>query len=174
MSKSVKISLSSQEENEEDGRTGLPEGNDEIQYVVRNGRVFEKRKSTTVDDGLSLPQLLQQRNTENTTNSFSSRIIKSLKNYLGYREEAIPEAPDREFCSSTYMKLSRGVTAYRLIEPALMTEEEVTKLPLTVMLHGLYSSSYMWADLADLMMNCDHGPNVRSFRHVFINLIHKT
>lgn len=70
-------------------------------------------------------------------------------------------APDADFCADSFIKLSRGVTAYRLIEPSTAKDETVESLPVAVLLHGMYTSSYMWADVADLLCDCEQGPNCR-------------
>lgn len=137
-------------------------------YVTRNGRTFEKRFISFKENTSSLPELLRQRRGLNRQMGFSSRLISSLHRFISGR--GVTEAdhpPDESFCANTYVKLSRGITAYRLMEPALASPEVLaddnprTSLPLVVCLHGLATSSYIFADLADLLMDCDNGPQCR-------------
>lgn len=132
--------------------------NGDIIYVTRNGKTFEKRLASYEENPLSIPELIDQRRRQQGSSSFPSRIWSSIKNAArGTFRAQDRRSPDADFCACSYLKLSRGLTAYRFIEPALTAEEEMEKLPLVVCLHGVASASYIFADLADLLMNCDQG-----------------
>eukprot|EP01035_Chromulina_nebulosa_P017088 gene17088-22601_t len=130
--------------------------NDDKIIVVRNGKTFEKRLAGYKESTPSVPELLKM--AHNKQKSFASRIMASIR---GINLNDGDQSPDNDFCASTFMKLTHGITAYRLLEPALVPDELIDKLPLIVCLHGLTTASYMWADLSDLLMNCDHGPQCR-------------
>ena len=129
-------------------------------FVIRNGKQYEKRLAGYEEDPKSIPDLLKEKTALLRTRAAASRAFVSMKSFIGIIGEDAPP-PDAHFCASTYMKLSKGITAYRLIEPALATDEMIQKLPLVVCLHGMTTSSYIFGDLADLMMNNDHGPSCR-------------
>ena len=59
--------------------------------------------------------------------------------------------PDGELFANSYVKLSHGITAYYIIEPADVDELESDPLevPVVLCLHGLTNSSYMYRDLAE-------------------------
>lgn len=83
---------------------------------------------------------------------------------LGYRYHDFfdfENSPDRDFHASSYIKLTHGMTAYRLMEPYKIDEDQLPNCPLIVCLHGMMNSSYMWRDVVDLLIDCDHGPNAR-------------
>lgn len=130
----------------------------DIIYVTRNGKTFEKRLASYEENPLSIPELIEQRRREIGSNSLTSRVWSSIKSATrGAFRTAGRRSPDADFCACSYLKLSRGLTAYRFIEPALTAEEDMEKLPLIVLMHGVTTASYIFADLADLLMNCDQG-----------------
>lgn len=71
-------------------------------------------------------------------------------------------APDVDFHSDSLITLSKGITAYRLIEPRYFKRNgDNDTVPLTVCLHGFWNASYMWADVSDLLSNFEQGPQSR-------------
>ncbi|RYH02506.1 alpha/beta hydrolase [archaeon] len=73
-------------------------------------------------------------------------------------EEPDMAPPDEDFHCKKVIRLPHGYTAYRLIEPSNPTSSPA---PLTVLIHGMYNSGYMWADLAELMAEFEQGPKCR-------------
>lgn len=69
-------------------------------------------------------------------------------------------SPDSDFHADSLIKLTHGITAFRLIEPKTEREEGVTA-PVIVCLHGLSNCFYMWADVTDLLTDFDQGPQAR-------------
>ena len=70
-------------------------------------------------------------------------------------------SPDEEWCADTLIKLTRGVTAYRLEIPECTKDAQTDHVPLVVCLHDICSASYMWRDLAFLLQNIRTGPPAR-------------
>lgn len=68
------------------------------------------------------------------------------------------EPPDSDFCGDSLIKLTHGTTAFKIIKPRPQYRMKENK-PVIVCLHGMYSSSFMWADIADLLSDFDQGPN---------------
>ena len=66
---------------------------------------------------------------------------------------------DSDWCADCKIVLSRGVTAYKLVAPA--ADAQVDHVPLVVCLHDLTNSSYMWKDLATLLIDARSGPPAR-------------
>jgi len=66
--------------------------------------------------------------------------------------------PDEDFHANKLVKLSRGYTAYRILDPI---SSENSNPPLIVLLHGLYDSSYIWADVAELLADFEQGPRAQ-------------
>lgn len=127
------------------------------QYVMRGGQRFEKRSSKPADEeeSESKPTIHQDfRNTQ----SFFSRLFCPMNRPPPPRSG---KSPDNDFCATSLIKLSHGITAYRLIEPSTATDENADTIPVIVCLHGMYNASYMWADVADLLCDCERGPNAR-------------
>lgn len=69
-------------------------------------------------------------------------------------------SPDFDFHADSFIKLTYGITAYRLIDPRDISIPE-HKIPLIVCLHGVSNSSYMWSDVADLLTDFEQGPQAR-------------
>ena len=67
-------------------------------------------------------------------------------------------APDDDFHADSLITLSKGLTAYRLIEPRLIQRTKKEQQRVIVCLHGLYDSSYIWSDIADLLTDFEQGP----------------
>jgi predicted alpha/beta-fold hydrolase len=65
------------------------------------------------------------------------------------------ECPDDDFYSDNIVRLSNGFTAYRVLEPL---KPDSPDPPLIILIHGLQNSSYMWADVAELLADFDQGP----------------
>mmetsp|Transcript_17082 Transcript_17082/g.17151 ORF Transcript_17082/g.17151 Transcript_17082/m.17151 type:complete len:335 (+) Transcript_17082:130-1134(+) len=70
-------------------------------------------------------------------------------------------APDSNFCAETLVKLSNGITAYKLVAPINGADPKMT----IVCLHGFNTSSWMWSDLAEIYTDelCGPGAQVLVF-----------
>ena len=66
---------------------------------------------------------------------------------------------DADWCADCKIVLSRGTTAYKLLEPAV--DAQVDHVPLVVCLHDMTNSSYMWKDIGTLLADARSGPPVR-------------
>jgi len=76
-------------------------------------------------------------------------------------QNVVPSVPpDSDFFGDSLIKLKHGVTAFRIIEPRPSILQRENK-PVIVCLHGMYSSSFMWADIGDLLSDFEQGPNAR-------------
>ncbi len=74
---------------------------------------------------------------------------------------ALDNSPDAEFHADSLIKLTHGVTAYRIIEPKDMNGKTADTVPIIVLLHSLHGASYMWADIADLLSDFEQGPQAK-------------
>lgn len=74
---------------------------------------------------------------------------------------ALDNSPDAEFHADSLIKLTHGVTAYRIIEPKDMNTKSLDTVPIIVLLHSLHGASYMWADIADLLSDFEQGPQAK-------------
>lgn len=70
-------------------------------------------------------------------------------------------SPDDDFHADSLIKLSHGVTAYRIVEPRDLDESYDQLRPVVVCLHGMTNSSYMWADLTELLAEFEQGPRAK-------------
>jgi pimeloyl-ACP methyl ester carboxylesterase len=75
--------------------------------------------------------------------------------------EEVRHAPDEEWCADTLIKLTRGVTAYRLDLPETSDDATQDHIPLVVCLHDICNASYMWKDLSHLLTHIKTGPPAR-------------
>ncbi len=75
--------------------------------------------------------------------------------------EEARHSPDEEWCADTLIKLTRGVTAYRLEIPESSNDAQADHVPLVVCLHDISNASYMWKDLAFLLQHVQTGPPAR-------------
>jgi pimeloyl-ACP methyl ester carboxylesterase len=69
-------------------------------------------------------------------------------------------SPDFEFHADSFIKLTNGITAYRLVDPR-DNRRSSNAIPLIVCLHGASNCSYMWADVTDLLTDFEQGPQAR-------------
>lgn len=78
--------------------------------------------------------------------------------------------PDIDFHANSMVKLTHGLTAYKLIKPikrastGLNHAEPVKNAiidPLIVCLHGWLNSSYMWESIATLLSSFEQGPHAQ-------------
>jgi hypothetical protein len=67
----------------------------------------------------------------------------------------LTESPDDDFYADNIVKLLHGYTAYRVVEPI---KPDSSDPPLIVLVHGFQNSSFMWADVAELLADFDQGP----------------
>lgn len=139
--------------------TKLSNLNDMGRYVYRGGKKFETRQAESAVKVTNFhydEELLPRRNV--------SRLFCCGKPRYGsieYQMSQSPDMPDVDFCADSLVKLSNGITAYRLTEPSTATNESADSLPLVICLHDMTNSSYMWADVVDLLADCDQGPQAR-------------
>lgn len=73
----------------------------------------------------------------------------------------LTNSPDMEFHADSLIKLTHGVTAYRIVEPKDIGNRPLDTIPIVVCLHGLLGASYMWGDIADLLSDFEQGPQAR-------------
>lgn len=73
----------------------------------------------------------------------------------------LDNSPDAEFHADSLIKLTHGVTAYRIVEPKDLQNRSLDTVPIIVCLHSLQGASYMWADIADLLSDFEQGPQAR-------------
>jgi hypothetical protein len=71
--------------------------------------------------------------------------------------------PDQSFAATQLIHLTRGNTAYKIIESqGLIDDRGNTMDPITIVcLHGLTDSSYIWEDIAEVLSSSDAGPCAR-------------
>jgi hypothetical protein len=122
------------------------------EYVVRGAKRFERRTSAR-------PKALERTvvNVHVDERGFFTRLCcgKDPRADIGGPE------PDADFHADCLVKLGKGVCAYRFTEPSTATDENADTLPIVVCLHGMTNSSYMWADVVDLLCDSDQGPQAR-------------
>lgn len=103
---------------------------------------------------------------EDPNNSDSSRSQSGKRfccGLFGKENSDFPDgdaSPDSEFHADSLIKLSHGVTAFRIVEPR-ESDRLIESIPVIVCLHGFQNSSYMWADIADLLSDFEQGPQAR-------------
>ena len=136
---------------------------DGARYVYRDGQRFDTRLAETVvkTQGFVYDEEIKPQNFFAKLGMCCFR--KSVADYtkLNARAAQSASSPDNDFCADSLVKLTNGVTAYRLTEPATTTNENADLLPVVVCLHDFTNSSYMWADAVDLLADCDQGPQAR-------------
>lgn len=132
------------------------------EVVVRNNKQFELRSPA----GVSMKQIpISAIAQDNNQAGFFKRLLcgnwASL--FLHHEHDDTIASPDEDFHADCFVKLSRGTTAYRFIEPSNTSEDQckVKNTPTIVCLHGLTNSSYMWHELAGLLTDSDEGPKAR-------------
>lgn len=126
--------------------------------VSRNGIVFKQQFSTE-------EEINNQAGEIRGASSTASRPSRSIMSHLfgGCFGSDIVYNPADQFVTDTtffadcFVTLSHGVTAYRYIEPPIDDKTDIGQLPVTILLHGLYNFSYMWADLADTLTANEQG-----------------
>jgi hypothetical protein len=74
-----------------------------------------------------------------------------------------PAAPDQTFAATQLIHLTRGNTAYKIIESEGVVDDRGNSMePITIVcLHGLTDSSYIWEDVAEVLSCSDAGPCAR-------------
>ena len=117
-------------------------------------------QETETEEQIIKPSETQGKNeeiNESDNRKGSSRFLCGFKNRKSLDSFV---APDADFHADCLIKLSHGVTAYRIIEPK---EDGRRKedIPVIVCLHGLCTASYIWADIADLLSDFEQGPNAK-------------
>lgn len=71
--------------------------------------------------------------------------------------------PDHSFAATQLIHLTRGNTAYKIIESEGLIDDRGNMMdPITIVcLHGLTDSSYIWEDIAEVLSSSDAGPCAR-------------
>lgn len=126
------------------------------EYVQRNDTVFERR----VINPINLMDIdeLNSNNRKRNNCLFTCGSTNDVIDYTSIELAIL----DTSFYADCFVNLSHGKTAYRFIEPNdCLEQEEADYLPLTILLHGMYNFSYMWADLTDLLTDSQVGPKSR-------------
>ena len=132
-----------------------------VESVIRQGKKFDKKTGGH--------HHVEQRPGEYAYERAMSRdssIINSLccisANAVHYNGIVKEAPPDIDFHANSYVKLTHGVTAYKLMEPSEIGDDEAAdNTPVIVCLHGITDSSYIYGDLADLLCDYERGPNAR-------------
>lgn len=92
--------------------------------------------------------------------TFLSRLLccfrKSAADDVHFEESA-----DMDFHADKIIRLTDGYTAYRLLEPKKTQRTDASSPPLIILLHGMQNSSYMWADVAELLVCFEQGPQAQ-------------
>lgn len=69
-------------------------------------------------------------------------------------------SPDYSFFADEYIKLSRGVTAYKVLEPEVPPDDMQNERTI-VCLHGLTDASYTFEDMSEVLCSSAEGPKAR-------------
>jgi pimeloyl-ACP methyl ester carboxylesterase len=139
---------------EEISGSGAPAPEEEMEtkeYVVRGAKRFERRTSNPRGAERSVV------NVQADERGFFSRLCCGRDP----NADVGGPAPDEDFNADCFVKLSKGVTAYRFTEPSNATDDIADELPVIVCLHGMTNSSYMWSDVVDLLCDSEQGPQAR-------------
>jgi len=136
---------------------------DGTRYVTRGGEQFEQRRAEETADPRGFIYVAEPPVRRLGLFSCCSSSAANESAYTGVNGVAVKsdDAPDADFYADALVKLSNGVTAYRLIEPSTVTDAVSDSIPLIVCLHDISNCSYMWAELVDLLVDCDEGPGAR-------------
>lgn len=68
-------------------------------------------------------------------------------------------SPDYTFFADETIKLTRGVTAYKVIKPE--NHDDTQPLKTIMCLHGLQDSSYIWEDMTEILSSSADGPQAQ-------------
>lgn len=110
-----------------------------------------------VGDGQTSLSTLQKN--EGTSSSCIGSLLRCC--FGGAEDDAVfDKSPDDDFYADSLIELSHGYTAYRLLEPA-QSNDSSSSPPLIILLHGMQNSSYMWADIAELLADFEQGPQAQ-------------
>jgi pimeloyl-ACP methyl ester carboxylesterase len=130
--------------------------------VSRNGIVFKQQFSTEEEVNNQAGEIRGASSTvSRSRRSLISRIFGGCMGSDIEYNLADQFVNDTTFFADCFVTLSHGVTAYRYIEPRVDDGVDIDKLPITILLHGLYNFSYMWADLADTLVDNEQGVHSR-------------
>jgi len=148
-------------------RRGVPLG-DAGRYLPRGEQRFELRVGDAVVKTTGFlydEELVPPRRTK-TESVFSCCLGSGAARYGvvgGSRAAQAADEPDVDFHADASVKLTNGITAYRLTEPpaAFAAGAKPEEIPLVVCLHDMTNSSYEWADAVDLLADCEQGPRAR-------------
>ena len=97
------------------------------------------------------------------TTIVDDQVTSSQQNLKAEYLSLAANSPDHTFAATDKVKLSRGTTAYRLInqDPQYDSNGNVIEPITIVCLHGLLECSYVWEDLAEVLSIADTGPHAR-------------
>ena len=132
--------------------------NDKV-WVTRNGEKFEKR--VMKPGGHDVDDFSRKKNKEKNglfSSIYSCMTCTAATDYSNIDNLNIFDAT---FYADCLITLTEGTTAYRLMEPIDVSDEDADYLPVTVLLHGMYTFSYIWADVCDLLTESELGPKSR-------------
>lgn len=137
------------------------EETDDRKYILRGEKKFERRlNNERTDDDLKIPENYP------SADSQAGIFVKMFCSMKGAAKTNDPtvrkvKPPDDNFHADCFVQLSEGLTAYHFIEPSSVSEDMAEEVPVIVCLHGLTNSSYMWADVVDLLADSEQGPQAR-------------
>jgi pimeloyl-ACP methyl ester carboxylesterase len=109
---------------------------------------------------IELPSDKSGRSADAPQKSSASRFCCSFGSG-GKNQYTLDNSPDAAFHADSLIKLTHGVTAYRIIEPKDVLHRSPDTIPIIVCLHSLHGASYMWADIGDLLSDFEQGPQAR-------------
>ena len=76
-------------------------------------------------------------------------------------QESQPVEPEI-FWAKSIVKLTNGITAYRLVQPNGPQSRDFSDSPMTIVcLHGMNDSSWIWADLVEVLSDSECGPGAQ-------------
>ena len=134
----------------------------EREFVIRGTKRFERRVSTVKKPGdygiapKTLPVVVEK------NPSFFSRLMRGAgMSSTQHSSDPGGAAPDEDFHADCLVQLTKGITAYRFVEPSTVSDDLADEIPVIVCLHGLTNSSCMWGDVVDLLSESEQGPQAR-------------
>jgi pimeloyl-ACP methyl ester carboxylesterase len=132
----------------------------EKEFVMRGEKRFERRTENVAETIRSATET-QYVPRSNNSGGFFSRLFCGRGSGGARAIDPNEAAPDSDFHADCFVQLSKGMTAYRFVEPSTATDDIADEIPVIVLLHGLTNCSYMWADVVDLLCDSEMGPQAR-------------
>ena len=132
-----------------------------VETVLRKGKKFDKKKGGHHHVEARPGEYVYDR--AMSRDSSIINVLCCMNANAVQTDTSLKEAPpDIDFHANSYVKLSHGVTAYKLLEPSEVGDDELAdNTPVIICLHGISDSSYIWSDLADLLCDYELGPSSR-------------